>query len=567
MRKHNRATKIIALLISFIIVISVFAFPASASEKANESGADYTTVFVHGLFGWGEEDGLNGILPYWGLTSGDYHAYLKGRGYDVYAATVGPLSSAHDRCCELFAQLTGSRVDYGQAHADKITSEYVEAGSALVHSRYGRDYTGKPQIDSWGPIWDVEGKVTGWYDNKINLVGHSFGGPTIVEFVNLLANGDEDEIAWGKEQASLYGGDWHNYISPLFWGDYDGQFFVNSITSVAGVLNGTTFITANDDLMGLARPLMSLLASLTGDTAIINKLYDFQLEQFGITQIPGESTEEVVSTLDSLGFTDVNDNAFYDLTTEGTNSLKTGWDTFDNIYYFSYSCDKSYKAGGAYMPDADMLFPLIPFSMIMGSYHNAGELVYNVDGTVYGGMDSEWLANDGMVNTVSARYPLGTPHKPYNDNTIESGVWNVHTDIDADHFGVIGGSLIPQPVKTKELYDSIISDIEKTVPVSGSERVNVGAQENKLRTPEITSARRTLLKAVALKWNSVGLCTYEIYRASEKDGDYVCIDTTLLSSYTDYTAKSGKTYYYKVVAVPLSQNASSSEFSREIVVK
>ena len=566
MRKHNLSRNIIALLVAVLIVVPVLAVTAAAEADTPAKGTDYSTVFIHGLFGWGEEDDLNKILPYWGLSSGDFYGYMKNKGYDVYAASVGPLSSAHDRCCELFASLTGTKVDYGQAHADKMTAEFAASGSALTHGRYGRDYTGNAKINSWGPIFDENGKVEGWYDSKINLVGHSFGGPTAVEFVNLLANGDADEIAWGKEQAEEFGGDWHDYISPLFWGDYDGEYLVNSITSIAGVLNGTTFITANDDLMGLARPLVTLAASLTGDT-VINKLYDFQLEQFGITCVPGDTIEEKVALLTSLGFADGTDNAFYDLTTEGTNALKTGWATFDNIYYFSYSCDKSYKAGGADMPDPDMMIALIPFSMIMGSYHSASELVYNVDGSLYSAIDDAWQMNDGMVNTISSRYPFGTPHKEYNVNSIESGVWNVHPDIDEDHFGVIGGFFSPKPVKTKALYDTIMSDIEKTVPVFDENRVNVGTQENKLKTPEITSAHRTLLKNVALGWKSVGLCRYDIYRASEKDGDYVRIDTTLLTSYTDFSAKSGKTYYYKIVAVPLYKNASSSEFSSPVGVK
>ena len=87
---------------------------------------------------------------------------------------------------------------------------------------------GKAQIEGWGPIYDGNGKVTGWYDSKINLVGHSFGGPTALEFTHLLAEGDEDEIAWGKAQTAANGGDRHDYVSPLFWGDYNGQFLVNS---------------------------------------------------------------------------------------------------------------------------------------------------------------------------------------------------------------------------------------------------------------------------------------------------------------------------------------------------
>ena len=44
-------------------------------------------------------------------------------------ARISCTASAHARCCELFAFLTGTRVDYGEKHSR-------EHG----HSRYGRDY-------------------------------------------------------------------------------------------------------------------------------------------------------------------------------------------------------------------------------------------------------------------------------------------------------------------------------------------------------------------------------------------------------------------------------------------
>ena len=42
---------------------------------------------------------------------------LNEKGIEAYAPAVGPLSSAWDRACELYAQLMGTRVDYGEAHS------------------------------------------------------------------------------------------------------------------------------------------------------------------------------------------------------------------------------------------------------------------------------------------------------------------------------------------------------------------------------------------------------------------------------------------------------------------
>ena len=66
----------------------------------------HPTVFVHGLLGWGEQDALYRAVPYWGLAAGDVLGYLNRCGYDCRAASVGIISSAWDRACELYAALT-----------------------------------------------------------------------------------------------------------------------------------------------------------------------------------------------------------------------------------------------------------------------------------------------------------------------------------------------------------------------------------------------------------------------------------------------------------------------------
>ena len=123
-------------------------------------------VFVHGLFGWGERDPANRLLPEWGMGSGNVLKDLRSRGYDCCAPSLGPLSSAWDRACELYAQLTGTRVDYGAAHA-----------AAHGHARYGRDYTGAAMLPGWGE------------DRPADFIGHSFGGATSRLLVHLLAEG------------------------------------------------------------------------------------------------------------------------------------------------------------------------------------------------------------------------------------------------------------------------------------------------------------------------------------------------------------------------------------------
>ena len=130
----------------------------------------YPTVFVHGLLGWGARDALYRAVPYWGLAAGDVLGYLNACGYDCRAASVGIISSAWDRACELYAELTGGTADYGIAHAQRFG-----------HARFGAAYPA-PLVPDWGA------------DRPIDLVGHSFGGATARLLLQLLADGCPEEV-------------------------------------------------------------------------------------------------------------------------------------------------------------------------------------------------------------------------------------------------------------------------------------------------------------------------------------------------------------------------------------
>lgn len=55
---------------------------------------------------------------------------------------------------------------------------------------------------------------------------------------------------------------------------------------------------------------------------------------------------------------------------------------------------------------------------------------------------------------------------------------------------------------------------------------------------------------IKLSWDKVsGAVKYKVYRATSKNGDYSLYKTVTGTSYTDTSAKKGKTYYYYVIAV------------------
>ncbi|MBQ8062392.1 MAG: hypothetical protein IJ714_05605 [Bacteroidales bacterium] len=165
-----------------------------------------TNVFVHGYMGWGSYDAQYKAMPYWGMFTGDLLKRLRKEGFECYAASVKPQGSAWDRACELYAQLTGTRTDYGALHAARFH-----------HDRYGPDFTGKPLV----PVWDAE--------HPINLFGHSFGGPTVLYFAELMTNGQRAEAAQPD-------------ASPFFKGGHAD--WLHSVVTLAGTNNGTTMVGA-----------------------------------------------------------------------------------------------------------------------------------------------------------------------------------------------------------------------------------------------------------------------------------------------------------------------------------
>ncbi len=162
-------------------------------------------IFVHGLSGWGSYDKRNKRLPYWGMRGGDLTRYLNTQGFSCYAASVSPEGSAWDRACELYAQLAGTRVDYGKEHSERFG-----------HERFGRDFSGEPLI----PDWD-SGK-------KLVLLGHSFGGATVRLFSEIMANGS------AEEREATEAGD----LSPFFLGGNGER--IRAIVTLAAPTNGTT---------------------------------------------------------------------------------------------------------------------------------------------------------------------------------------------------------------------------------------------------------------------------------------------------------------------------------------
>ena len=305
--------KCISLILALVIAFSV-AIPVTA--KSDEK--NYSYVLVHGLGGWGESSAINKLSPYWGSKTGNLAEYLTAQGYNTVEASVGPFSSTWDRTCELYAQLTGTTVDYGEAHSKEHK-----------HDRYGTTYA-KAIVDNWNENYPV------------NLIGHSFGGETVRLLASLMAYGSSDEIAaTGANTSGLFTGhkaDWVHSVVTLC-SPHNGSTLYYSLNAVPGLVKS---------ILGFAK-LISNVADATG----LNKFYNVELKQFEL-----------------LIFANGTDNAGYELSPEGAAELNKQIKTVDSVYYFSYSFSYTHKVGNSFLPNNDILPVLYLPALLIGTYND-----------------------------------------------------------------------------------------------------------------------------------------------------------------------------------------------------
>ncbi|MBQ1370987.1 MAG: hypothetical protein IIY38_07645 [Clostridia bacterium] len=357
---------------------------------------NYPFIVVHGFLGYGEGSALNSVLPYFGFRP-DRKVVKQARsmGFEVYAPSLGGFNSMWDRACDLYAQIIGGTTDYGKVHSEKFG-----------HLRYGHTYD-KPLVPDWGKL-DAEGKI-----KKINLIGHSFGSPTVRTLIELLVNGSEEERAGTPEEE----------LSDLFKGGKKN--WVHTCTTLAacnGVSLGVAFTESPRLYNGVINTLAYIFLAL-GNTPFV-RIYDIKMPQWGLTEpeytgwLKGmhiKINKEKIARIEHF----VNakeDNIAYELSWDTCAEMTKDYSPKENIYYFTFSGDTTEPIPGSKERRAipGTFPPMAIFANVEGKYLKPER-----------GIEGEkWFHSDGLVNTWVAPHPPGEPYKDYDgEENIEPGIW------------------------------------------------------------------------------------------------------------------------------------------------
>ncbi len=415
--------KTVAIFLTVVMLLSCISVSAVALDK-KDYVTDYPYIFVPGMVGWGEDWPHYNLFPYWGGgfvlgQTDNLVKYLRDNGIYAYAANPSPFGSAWDRACEIYAALTGSVVDYGEAHANEHN-----------HDRFGVSYEGRPLM---GKKWDI--------NTKINLIGYSFGGETVRMLSSLMAFGSE------KERAATGDG-----TSELFKGGHDS---IHSCVTLSSPHNGTPvaniFVDSDIPLFLITFVVHFICSAFGGQLGPLS----FHLGHFGIG--PKQNEERAKFDLRKvINFVKAKDNSGAEMSMSGAKALNEKIRLAPNTYYYSYSSistEFSLEDGKQIiMENTNPLFNI------------SSEMIAKMEGMIIDGIEiiGDWVVNDGIVPIASSKYPMTDKDTALsyekaikNSEKIESGRWYyMEPIISMDHFDFTG--ITDYPTSMEEFYLGII---------------------------------------------------------------------------------------------------------------
>lgn len=364
---------------------------------------NYPTIIVHGFLGVceGKYQYFNYIFRYFGSFTGDVVKNLKSRGYEVYLPGLGAFAPVWCRACDLYAYIFGGTVDYGKVHAEKYGI-----------NRYGRTYPGV--LKDLGEEGDHK---------KVNLVGHSFGGPTLCLFSSLMSQGAQDEID----------GTPADELSPLFKGGLG--HLIHTVTSLDGTNNGTSVVDflprAVQD--GAMFAIDSIIAA-TGRSGF-QKVIDWKMDEQGLTVDPDLATEGFKNPMDYkeqiMKNVKSDDNMFHEMGVEFSKKLAEERYCVDpSIYYFARRSVRTHaNRAGKHNPNMNNIIPIFALTApIIGRYTNKSL-----------GIDESWFPSDGIVPLPGQNAPFNMPQVDYYEGLeVKPGIWHNMPVTDNDHETLVG---------------------------------------------------------------------------------------------------------------------------------
>ena len=352
---------------------------------------NYPIIFIHGFMGWGPKE--MGNYSYWGGKN-NYIKDLEEEGHQIFAVSVGPISSNWDRAIEAFYQIKGGQVDYGSNHSEK---------NKIIRMPKGKSYVGLY------PQWSNQ--------NPVHLIGHSMGGQT-ARMLHYLLTQEINQNNSKKEESALLG------QSNLGW--------IKSITTISTPHDGTTL----SHIITSTIPYVQYFAGIAG--LFGNNYFHFYLEQFGIKKQKDETWLSFITGLKDNSIMNTKNFSSYDLSLVGAKDFNGYSQASPEVYYFSFitSTTKQDPKTRFQIPFEDTPLLNKARAKLIGSRSG-----YWADGTQ---TDSLWFENDGVVNSVSMFGPTtgvngADPIIEYDPKyLLITGQWYWEKINQMDHWSVVG---------------------------------------------------------------------------------------------------------------------------------
>ncbi|KAF9270020.1 alpha/beta-hydrolase [Marasmius fiardii PR-910] len=365
---------------------------------------------------------------------GDFEQFLRceleGCTRKAIFTSVGPVSSLHDRACELYYSLASGRVDYGEEHSKQHG-----------HARYGRTCD--------------EGLYPQWSQRyPLHFLGHSVGGPTILKLQHLLKSGH--------------------------FGDHAHPDMILSVNTVFSPFRGTQLVYTLGERVDAApavRPL-SWGAFIAKGVHIVSYLSPFLPR---ILDLHTDSRALSFNDISFLSFlkqlwrsdwAESRDATPYDVTFAAADEREAEMEgkTWSQTFYRSFSGAMTHKNSESNQHLPTFGFGPIPLyftSRAIGTFDfsqiepppsflkqcspTSSRDLERGEAKEYESLSEQYYANDGVVPVFSQWHPYSCSvtecqhsKSPTSNNhdSLQPGVWYVHEIEDAHHLSLVPSFLL-----------------------------------------------------------------------------------------------------------------------------